>query len=1021
MYSRYLRDVLQGLVSLVCLFALLAAMPEVGHSDTIPTKKATHHKVLRGKHIKTRSARTVKPKHPIRRSAKSTAISHPEIKLHMPPPGNEGEEMDDWFYRRRAWPNETIDPEFYPNALAEASKMPVLSRGNGKHGTLDMFTWQGIGPYSIDGRISCIATHPTDSNTFYVGAAAGGLWKTIDHGASWRCLTDTFGMLSTGCIAIDPTQPETIYLGMGEPNQSGDSYPGNGLWKSMDGGSTWIYLGFAKSQFIAKITIDPHDHQNLFVAIPGPHTLSDSNRGVFRSTDGGATWTRSLFVRLGKLRTSNSVGFIDLAMNPLNSSEIVAYSWDHTLPPAPGFSGGESGPNTGIYRSIDTGNTWTRIDTTASYGLPNGAREKVLARGALLWTASGDRTYLYAAYTRMDTNKVTHYMLNDDFKGLYRSTDEGLTWAKVLDSTIRIPMGGIQGKDSADIMNAQGMYNLYLAANPLRPEEVYLGGIDIFRSTDFGLSFTDITNSYSNYYAKDDRRQHSDQHGLAFTAAPSGSDMIVVSDGGVFHTDNFGANWTQTIGLPITMFYTIEPFRGGMAGTPAKISASDLKVFGGTQDNGTVAHGLTSDTNYAWINAGDGTVSISHPTDSNKIITSLEGGVIFARNTLDSLVPMPIYIHDTTHDMLPRWHALSNRLLYGPNSLTDTMEACGFVAPIVLDDERPADLYTGRCHVYHAVIDWSDLENIKWYTWSPAIAGYLTKDSIWYYGDVETIAIGPRDAAGHPMLWAGGYSSAGTVVSRTVVDPARSDTTAPRWISITSSVPNSYVSDIMADRSDSLTAFLTTSSASNVPHVLRTTDGGAHWTNISGNLPVAPVSALVIDTLAEQGNPAFKNQILIVGTDVGVYVTTNGGTQWLALGNGMPHIIVGDLKIYKNMLIAATHGRSLYAMDISDLRPGSLTVEGSPSPAVGVSIYPNPVTTGSKFNVEFNTFAGSSIYSCRLIEESDGRVFGAAVEKEGDGRYSIAITNTIAPGAYIVQLLDAQDKILAFSRVSIVK
>jgi hypothetical protein len=360
-------------------------------------------------------------------------------------------------------------------------------------------------------------------------------------------------------------------------------------------------------------------------------------------------------------------------------------------------------------------------------------------------------------------------------------------------------------------------------------------------------------------------------------------------------------------------------------------------------------------------------------------------------------------------------------LLYGPNNLTDTMEACGFVAPLVLDDEHPTDLYTGRCHVYHAVIDWSDLENIKWYTWSPAIAGYLTKDSLWYYGDLETIAIGPRDAAGHPMLWAGGYSSAGTVVSRTVVDPTRADTTAPRWISIISGVPQSNISGIVADRSDSLTAFLTTSSASNVAHVMRTTDGGSHWTNISGNLPVAPVSVLVIDTLAEQGNPALKNQILMVGTDVGVYVTTNGGTQWLALGNGMPHIIVNDLKIYKNMLIAATHGRSLYAMDISDLHPGSLNVESGSPALANLSIYPNPITTGYTFNVECNTPNGPSIQSCRLIGESDGRSFMTLIKKAGDGLYNVTMTSTIAPGAYIIQLLDTRDEVLAEGRVSIAR
>jgi len=1007
------------------LFAalVLTILPQWGHGHTMPNGKPVHHRIRHHKLRRKDSTSIAK--------SKKLSPSPPEVKLHMPTPGHDGEEVNDWFYRRRAWPNEAIDPEAYPNALAEAAKMPVLSHpATGKHGTLETFSWQNIGPYSIDGRVSCIATHPIDSNTFYIGAAAGGLWKTTNHGTSWRCVTDTFGMLASGCVAIDPVQPETIYLGQGEPNQSGDSYPGNGLWKSTDGGDSWTYLGFAKSQYIGKIIIDPNNHNTIFIAVPGPSALSDSNRGVFRSFDGGLTWSRSLFVRLGKAKTSNSVGFIDVAMNPTNSGELVAFAWDHLTSLGSGFSTGSTGPNSGVWRTVDTGKTWSRIDTVAGSGLPNGVKTKVLGRGAVLWTVGGHgklpQTYVFAAYTRADTNIVTHYMTDDNFEGLYRSGDEGLTWTKVIDSTLRIPMGGVQGKDSANITNAQGGYDLYLAANPARPGEVYLGGIDVFRSTDFGLSFKDITNSYSQYYVKDNRQQHSDQHGLAFTAAPSGTDMIVVSDGGVFHTNDFGSTWNQTTGLPITMFYAIEPWKGGMQNTASLINASDLKVFGGTQDNGTVAHGLTPDTNFAWINAGDGGVAASNPDDSTEVVTSLQLGVIFARNSLDSLVPAPLAMRDTTHDARPRWHTLSYRLLRGQQSQTDTTESCAFIAPVVLDNQHPTDLYTGRCHVYRAVLDWNDLENTKWYRWSPQLAGNPANDSQWYYGDLETIAIGPRDVAGHPMLWAGGYiyATPSSALWRTVLDPTRRDTTQPKWIPINSGLPGTTISCIVPDRTDSLTAFITTmgSSSSDGQHVLRTTDGGAHWTNISGNLPHAPISAMVIDSLAERGNPALKNQILIVGTDVGVYVTVNGGTSWSAFGSGMPHIIVNDLKIYKNMLIAATHGRSLYAMDIRNLDPATFDVQagsgGSLLPTINV--FPNPVISQSVFHMQVEVPLNSSVRWCRLVQESNGHQFNLPFEEESQGRYTITRSPGIGPGAYFIQLLGDYG-VLAEGRVSIVQ
>jgi hypothetical protein len=999
-----------------------------------PPKRATvkHHRIHH---------RAIVRHHVVRRKIKKPVRIQNKMKLHVPHPGAGGEEHSDWFFRRRAWPNETIDPAFYPNALAQARQMPVLSMHTGKDGVLSTMNWQSIGPNSIDGRATCIATHPTDSNTFYIGAASGGLWKTTDHGNSWVCVTDTFGSLSIGCVTLDPTAPETIYLGLGECNESGDSYGGDGLWKSTDGGNSWNYLGFAAAQYIAKILIDPNNHNQLFVAVPGPNTYSDTNRGIFRSTDGGVTWTKTLRAPVIYATASGCNGdsirseFIDIAMNPLNSGELVAGAWDHSITIGPGFCpGGSGGPNTGIYRSTDTGNTWARIDTLSN-GLPNGKKYGVLGRIALLWTISeGDKKaedYLFAGYIRTDTNPVTHVLSDENFEGLYRSMDEGVTWAKVLDSTIKIPMGGIQYKDSANITNAQGGYDFFLASGTVPTignPDIYIGGIDIFRSTNLGASWNDITDAYSQYYAKDNRQQHSDQHGLAFTAASSGTDMVVVSDGGVFNTRDFGTNWSQTKGLPITMFYAIEPWAPGMVSTPATISASDLRIMGGTQDNGTLVHGLTAnnqtfgtDSDFAWVCQGDGGVTLSHPTDTNKIIATAGIGQIFARNTLDSLVPTPLGTKDTTHDNLPRWHALSTLLLYGPRAITDTTESAAFTVPMALDAVNGTDLYTGRCHVYHAVLDWTDLESTKWYKWSPVLAGNTTNDSEWYYGDVETIAVGVRDASGNPMLWAGGYSStSGTEVWRTSVNPARADTVAPTWISKKGSVPNANIAQIVPDRSDSMTAFLCTSAATNVAHVMKTTNGGTKWTNISGNLPIAPVSAIVIDTLAEQGNPVSKNQCIIAGTDVGVYVTTNGGAAWAQLGDGMPHSIVSDLKIYKNMLVASVYGRSLWALDISNLQAAPSDVEAQAgSAAPRVSIFPNPVVGNESFSVSASG-SGQPITGCRLIEESSGEEFGAKLENNGDGSCSVSPASDLVSGAYIVQLFDG-NQIMGQGRVSIVR
>jgi hypothetical protein len=465
-----------------------------------------------------------------------------------------------------------------------------------------------------------------------------------------------------------------------------------------------------------------------------------------------------------------------------------------------------------------------------------------------------------------------------------------------------------------------------------------------------------------------------------------------------------------------------------MKNLPALIGARDLKLFGGTQDNGTVGYGLTPDTNYVWISGGDGGIARSHPTDPEKIVTSLQLGVIFVRNTLDSLRASPLarWQDDSLHDGKARWHVISNILDRYPQRLTDSSEPAAFIAPVEMDEQHPSDLYTGRLHVYHAKVDYDDPEKTKWYRWSPAIAGDTAHTKNWYYGDIETIAVGVRDQAGHPMLWAGGYiyTTTGASVWRTVVDPTRPDTVAPKWISVNKGLPNVTISSIVTDRSDSLTAFVTSAHAgvNDSLHIFKTVDGGANWKNISGNLPHAPVSSLVIDTLAERGDPLLKNQILLAGTDVGVYVTTDGGASWSALGVGLPHIIISDLRIYKNMLIAATHGRSLYALDIGTLAPGNTTggvaEETVSQPEMGV--YPNPVMPGSVVHLKLAGHENHTALHCVLIHEATGVATPYDDVIAEQGGVSIELDRGIARGAYLVQVMDG-NSVVAQGRISIAK
>jgi photosystem II stability/assembly factor-like uncharacterized protein len=917
----------------------------------------------------------------------------PELDRTMPPVGNEGQIKNDWFYKKRAWPESYIDPEAFRLAADQAKAMPKFAK-RGKTGSLASATWQQIGPFAIGGRVTSIATHPTDINTFYIGAASGGVWKTTDHGKTFLALTDTFRSLPTGTITIDKSSPETVYLGQGEVNFSADSWPGNGVWRSADGGSTWKSLGLERTQFIAKILIDPRSSDVIYVAAPGPLALSDTNRGVYKSTDGGATWLNVLRPRAPG--GTSRVPIIDLVMNPVNPDELVAAAWDRS------GNEGIAGPNTGLWHTTDAGASWQRIDTMG-LGYPDG-RQYNFNRTALHWANTSGGPVLYAAISRNDTNILTRRNSNANFHGLYRSTSVGTSWEKLQDSTLRIYYGGLNF-DSVDVLHRQGYYNFYLEGNPHRGDELYLGGIDVMRSTDGGHTFDNITDSYGLHYFRNKREQHPDQHHLAFTADPSGNDLFVASDGGIHHTTDFGNAWTHLRGMPITMIYSLTPWFGGMKDLPNTITPDQLKMFGGTQDNGTVSRGLTEELDWDMINNADGGVPLAHPTDPEKIFSSKQQGRMFLRKSLDSLVPNVGNSGASADPEVYRkqWHDLTGLLIRGTNRLTDTSEPVGFIAPFVLDPNDPTELYTGRQRIYRAKINYEQPELTKWSTWSPQLMGNLNDPTQWTGMVVEAIAVGPRDASGHAMLWAGGarMSQQGGLarsIHRTTVDLTLHPDSAPKWIMINGALPTALPSMIVADPVDSMTAHIAYSRYAGNRLIYKTTNGGTSWTNISGNLPAAPLNAFVFDREAEGGDVTKRNQYIFAATDVGVFMTTNGGTNWMSVGEGLPTLVVNDIDIYKNLLIASTHGRSAFALDLNVLRASNdVTTRVSAKP---LAVHPNPVSLSGSFRFSLD----ADVTSIRVIHIVTGADFAYQVAETGS-EYEVQLPSDIAQGSYLVQVI----------------
>lgn len=905
---------------LLVLLSFSAATAYSYQSEITSTKTLHKKKVKKAK----------KSKRQIRKDTTTDTLPPPIIERHYPPPGSSGQIKNyDFILKRQTYPDGEVTAEMYMEAHEQARKLPTYSR-RGKQTQQATNKWVSVGPFGIGGRVSTLAMHPTDSNIFYAGAAAGGVWKTTDHGNSWKNLTDTFRLLPSGYLTIDPHNHETVYYGQGEPNNSADSYPGYGLYRTTDGGNSWAHLGLEKTRTISQIIVDPNDRNTIYVCAPGSTTGSDSNRGVYKSTDFGATWKNVLLVRGGTTKTSRPIPIIDLVMNPLNNKELVAATWDKA---AYLFSG--------LWHSLDAGASWKRIDTGKTT-YPDAMKDRRFGRSSLLWVNAGSSSVLYSVLTKIDTNIITGYATDENLYALFKTTDPSKdNWTKCIDSSFRIPYKG-NNVDSVDLFYRQGSYNNFLAGNPKRPNEIYVGGIDVIRSTDGGTTFTNITRGYPAYFSND-RTQHSDQHALGFSAAASGNDLFIGSDGGVFHTTNYGDTWVQLKGIPMTMIYHLEPWSAGMTHLGENFPPDSIKLIGGTQDNGSISSGLTNDLDWRWINRGDGGWAQSHPTDKNRIITSLQLGKVFVKNTLDSLRPNLTTDEGLTNSSF-RWYQISRILTHGVNRLTDTNESCAFIPPVVLDDEHPDELYTPRTRLYKAKIDWANPDSTKWSVWSPQIGGSLNKPTNWYTGYINAVGIGVRDENGRAMLWAGGLLSASRAsLYRTVYNPSLHQDSMPDWIRADTGLSAAYVSCIVPDRTDSLKAFCSLSSFSK--NRLYQTVNGTGWTSITGDLPTAPINSFIIDTVAEQGDPRAKNQCIIVGTDIGVFVTTNGGKNWATLGEGLPPVVVEHITRYKNYLIAATHARGAFVLDISDLRaePVSSVRGASYSGKVSLnSVRPNP-------------------------------------------------------------------------------
>ncbi len=406
-------------------------------------------------------------------------------------------EPTDWFYQQRAFPVGEINYEAVGEAHRHAGQMreEAAARGGG--------LWTFAGPTNIGGRVTAIAAQ--DFSTFYVGTGSGGLFKTTNGGASFSPLGDDVLSLSIGDVVLDPSDMQTIYVGTGEANGGGGSltYGGQGVFQSTDGGTSWSSLGLEETGTIGRVVVHPTDPNTIWVAASGKLFANDANRGVYRSTNGGTSWTKPLFV-------NDSTGVIDVAVNSRSPDTLYAASWERRRRANDRNYGG---PGSGIHRSTDGGATWSELTA----GLPSDGN---VGRIGLAVAASRPNV-VYAIYTDEIGNTRT----------VYRSENGGDSWAAA---------GAPPGVSF-------GWWFGQLRVDPLNEDIVYAPWLDLYKSTNGGTSW-----SYSS------SGMHVDHHALWIDPANT-NQLIAGNDGGLYRSTNGGSSWTKaTGGFPVTQFYTVE-------------------------------------------------------------------------------------------------------------------------------------------------------------------------------------------------------------------------------------------------------------------------------------------------------------------------------------------------------------------------------------------------------------------------------------------------------------------------------
>jgi len=763
-----------------------------------------------------------------------------------------------------------------------------------------------IGPTVMSGRVVDVDVNPNNTTEFYVGYASGGLWYTNNNGTTLTPVLDNSPTQNIGDIAVD-WNSETIWVGTGEKNSSRSSYAGIGILKSTDKGKTWNNVGLLDAHHTSRILINPNNTDEVIICVIGHLYSSNEERGVFKTSDGGKTWSKTLYI-------DENTGIIDVAVAPENFNVMYAASWERQRK-AWDFDG--DGKNSAIYKSTDAGTTWAKIADKSGFPTGDGVgriglavfnentvyalhdsqfrreknKDKKLSEDLI---KEDFKTMSSDDFLKLADKKLNTYLKNNGFQEKYRSENvkqmvqvgsvKPIDLAKYLEDTnsvlfdtevvgaevFKTTNGGKTWKKTHED-HLDGLYSSYgyyfgeIRVDLQDENAIYVLGVPILKSKDGGKTFTSIGKE----------NVHSDHQALWVNPKKPGH-LLNGNDGGLNLSYDDGESWTKLNNAAVGQFYSVYAD-----------NQKNYKVYGGLQDNGVWVANNNAKIDESWQQSGQ------NPYES---IMGGDGMQV----QVDDRNPNIVYTGFQFGNYFRIDRAANDQKYIQPKHvLGEYPYRFNWQTPILLSKHNQDILYLGGNKLHRSLNKGDD-----WETISDDLTTGGKKGNV-AYGTLTTIAESPFQFG---LLYTG--SDDGFVHI--------SKNGGGSWEKISDSLPQGlWISRVVASAHKKERVYVTLNGYrfdDFTSYVYMSDDFGQTWKNIGKSIPTAAVNVIKEDTANEN--------LLYLGTDNGLYVSFNNGNSWQTFSKNLPNVAVHDLVIQPTAkhLIVATHGRSLYKANIESLQ-----------------------------------------------------------------------------------------------------